>query len=95
MNRRFAPFIALSAGGNISGKQKLELSEWTAKYGTSTGFINPQLGLNFRYNKWDSIYIAAGFQLHSAMYCLGYTNDTATLKRGAGYGFDIHMGFHF
>ena len=95
MNRRFAPFIALSAGGNISGKQKLELSEWTAKYGTSTGFINPQLGLNFRYNKWDSIYIAAGFQLHSAKYCLRYTNDTATLKRGAGYGYDIHMGFYF
>ena len=95
MNRRFAPFVALSAGGNISGKQKLELSEWTAKYGTSTGFINPQLGIDFRYNKWSSIYIAAGFQLHSAMYCLRYTNDTATLKRGAGYGYDIHMGFYF
>ena len=95
LNRRCSPFFALAAGGRVSGKQTMHLDLLDAEYNTSSLFVNPQLGVNFRTTTSSSIYCAVGFNGFSTPYCVKFTEYNATIKYKFGYGIDIHIGVTF
>ncbi len=95
LNRRCSPFFALAAGGRVSGKQTMHLDLLDVKYNTSSLFVNPQLGVNFRTTTNSSIYCAVGFNGFSTPHCVKFTEYNATIKYKFGYGIDIHIGVTF
>jgi hypothetical protein len=95
INRRLSPFFALSAGGNLTAKQTIRLNFGDVKQSVNKAFLNPQIGVNFRAETNYSVYLAAGFYGFITPYCSEYTGYNATMRYGAGYGFDFHFGFTF
>lgn len=62
---RCQPFFALSIGGQISGRRTIEnktdFEDLDNKsYSSSSFFINPQLGVNYRITEKYSLYLTAG-----------------------------------
>jgi hypothetical protein len=95
LNRRFSPFVAMSAGVDLSVKQTLQLSLVDVKYNTITPFINPQIGLNFRTSTKTSVYFAIGYQGMVLPYCYSYTPYSAVVGYKYYSGFDFHFGLTF
>ena len=95
INRRLSPFFALSAGGNLTAKQTIRLNFADVKTSVNRAFLNPQVGVNFRAATNYSVYLAVGFYGFITPYCTEYTGYSATIRNGAGYGFDFHLGFTF
>lgn len=95
LNRRFSPFFALAAGGNISGKQTLHLDLCDVKYSNTGLFVNPQLGVNFRTSTKTSLYLAVGFNGFTVPSCSEYNSHSATAKPKFASGADIHLGLTF
>jgi hypothetical protein len=90
-----SPFVALSAGGDFSTRQRLYLDLCWVKYRTIGAFVNPQVGVNFRISEDFSTFVAVGFQCFTAPSCFNYTGYNAMLRPAVGYGFDIHVGLTF
>ena len=95
LNRRCSPFIAVATGVSISPKQTIRFNIGEFKYSTSSPFIIPQLGVNFRTSAKTSIYLAAGLQFRAVPYLVEYTDYNVTLKPTVCYGLTLHLGFMF
>ena len=95
INRRLSPFFALSAGGNLTAKQTVRLNFGDVKQSVNKAFLNPQIGVNVRAETNYSVYLAVGYYGFITPYCSEYTGYNATMRYGAGYGFDFHFGFTF
>lgn len=95
INGRFSPFFALAAGYELAGKQTLHLDLYDVEYATSSFFVNPQLGINFRTTLTTSIYLAVGFQGYVTPCCPSHTGYNAHIKQVFTSGVDIHLGFTF
>ena len=95
IDRRWSPYFAVAAGGNLSPKQTITLDLCDAKYNTMGVFINPQIGLNIRTTTKTSLYFAVGFQGFTAPSCIEYTGYNAVIRSALGYGLDVHFGFTF
>ena len=89
-----SPFFAVAAGGNFSAKQEIYLPAYD-KYSTISAFVNPQFGVDFRRSNDTSVYLAIGYQLFSAPYCIKHEYHYAMLNYKAAYGIDLHFGFTF
>ena len=68
---RCQPFFALSIGGQISGRKtiinKTDFEDLDNKsYSSSSFFINPQLGVNYRITEKYSLYLTAGLMARTA-----------------------------
>lgn len=75
-NKRYAPFVALSAGANITGPVEVEgYRSWYSngryysetcydKYNPSFLFIEPAIGLNYRLTSKFSAYVQLGLNVH-------------------------------
>ncbi len=95
INRRCAPFLALSAGYNVSLPQYLNLELTRIRYNASGAFVNPQLGVTFRIKPKLGIYCAAGFNACMMPECIGNTGYSATIKQSFKYGININLGISF
>ena len=96
INNRCSPFFALSAGYQFSTRREFAMPfEQKVKYKTSTIFVNPQLGVDFRINPKHSIYVAAGATLFQRPEIIEVTPMTATFGSGLGWSIDLHLGFTF
>ena len=96
VNRRCSPYFALSAGYQISTRREFPMPfEQSVYYKTSSIFVNPQLGINFRINPKNSIYVAVGVTLLQQPELVELTPMTATFGSQLGYGIDLHIGFTF
>lgn len=68
---RCQPFFALSIGGQISGRKTIinntDFEDLDNKsYSSSSFFINPQLGVNYRITEKYSLYLTAGLMARTA-----------------------------
>ena len=68
---RCQPFFALSIGGQISGRKTIinntDFEDLDNKsYSSSSFFINPQLGINYRITEKYSLYLTAGLMARTA-----------------------------
>lgn len=95
IDRRWSPYFAVAAGGNLSPRQTLMLDLCDVKYSTMGAFINPQIGLNIRTTTKTSLYFAVGFQGFTAPSCVKYTGYNAVIRSALGYSLDFHLGFTF
>ena len=94
-NGRFSPFLGLSAGANLSTRAVLHLELCDVKYTTIGGFLDPQIGINYRITPKSSLYLSIGFNLYTMSKCIDNTGYSATFKHSLYYSADIHMGFTF
>ena len=95
LNGRFSPFLGLSAGANLSTRAVLHLELCDVKYTTIGGFLDPQVGINYRITPKSSLYLSVGFNLYTMSKCIDNTGYSATFKHSLYYSADIHMGFTF
>ena len=95
LNRRCAPFLALSAGYNISLPQSFDLELTSISYNASGLFVNPLVGLTYRIKPKFGIYCAAGFNTCIMPECIANTGYSATIKRSFKYGININLGISF
>ena len=94
-NGRFSPYFGLSAGANLSTPTEMDIDLCTVKYTTIGGFLNPQLGLNYRMTPKSSIYFAVGFNVYTMSKCIDNTGYNATFKHSLYYSADFHLGLTF
>lgn len=95
LNRRCTPFLALSAGYNISLPDSFDLELTSINYNPSGVFINPQVGVTYRIKPKLSIYCAAGFNASIIPKCIDNTGYSATIKQNFKYGININLGISF
>ena len=95
LNRRCTPFVALSAGYNISSPQQFDLELTSIKYNASGLFINPQVGVTYRVKPKLGIYCAVGFDASMMPECIDNTGYSATIKQGFKYGINVNLGISF
>lgn len=95
VNRRCSPFFALAAGIDFSPRPTINIGVVDVKYCTSTPYINPQLGVNFRITTKQSIYFSTGMLLKAIPHCVYHNSCSATFAPELGYGIDFHFGFTF
>ena len=95
LNGRFSPFLGLSAGANLSTRAVLHLELCDVKYTTIGGFLDPQVGINYRITPKSSLYLSVGFNLYTMSKCIDNTGYSATFKHSLYYSADIHIGFTF
>ena len=95
LNGRFSPFLGLSAGANLSTRAVLHLELCDVKYTTIGGFLDPQVGINYRITPKSSFYLSVGFNLYTMSKCIDNTGYSATFKHSFYYSADIHIGFTF
>ena len=95
LNRQISPFVALSAGYEIGGYQRLQLQSAMIKYYTGSAFVNPQIGVNFRTSEDVGMYVAFGFQGYTMPYCTSYTMTDAQINNKFICGIDVHVGVTF
>lgn len=96
INNRCSPFFALSAGYQFSTRREFAMPfGQKVKYKTSTIFVNPQLGVDFRINPKHSVYVAAGATLFQRPEIIEVTPMSATFGSGLGWSIDLHLGFTF
>ena len=95
LNRRCTPFVALSAGYNVSLPQQFDLELISIKYNASGLFINPQVGVTYRVKPKLGIYCAVGFDASMMPECIDNTGYSATIKQGFKYGINVNLGISF
>ena len=95
LNRRCTPFVALSAGYNVSLPQQFDLELTSIKYNASGLFINPQVGVTYRVKPKLGIYCAVGFDASMIPECIDNTGYSATIKQGFKYGINVNLGISF
>ena len=95
LNGRFSPFLGLSAGANLSTRAVLHLELCDVKYTTIGGFLDPQVGINYRITPKSSLYLSIGFNLYTMSKCIGNTGYSATFQHSLYYGIDFHIGVAF
>ena len=95
LNRRCAPFLALSAGYNISLPQSFDIELTKIKYNASGVFVNPQFGVAYRVKPKLGIYCAVGFNACMMPECIGNTGYSATIKQSFKYGINVNLGISF
>ena len=95
LNRRCTPFVALSAGYNVSLPQQFDLELISIKYNASGLFINPQVGVTYRVKPKLGIYCAVGFDASMMPECIDNTGYSATIKQGFNYGINVNLGISF
>ena len=95
LNGRFSPFLGLSAGANFSTRAVLHLELCDVKYTTIGGFLDPQVGINYRITPKYSLYLSIGFNLYTMSKCIGNTGYSATFQHSLYYGVDFHIGVAF
>ena len=95
LNRRCTPFLALSAGYNISSPQQFDLELISIKYNASGMFVNPQVGVTYRVKPKLGIYCAVGFDASMMPECIDNTGYSATIKQGFKYGINVNLGISF
>ena len=95
LNRRCTPFLALSAGYNISSPQQFDLELTSIKYNASGMFVNPQVGVTYRVKPKLGIYCAVGFDASMMPECIDNTGYSATIKQGFKYGINVNLGISF
>ena len=95
LNRRCAPFLALSAGYNISLPQSFDIELTKIKYNASGVFVNPQFGVTYRVKPKLGIYCAVGFNACMMPECIGNTGYSATIKQSFKYGINVNLGISF
>lgn len=95
LNSRFSPYFGLSAGANFSAPAEVEIYLCAIKYTTIGGFLNPQLGLNYRITPKSSIYVAVGLNIYTMSKCIDNTGYNATFKHSLYYSGDFHLGITF
>lgn len=95
LNRRCTPFVALSAGYNISLPQSFDLELTRINYNASGMFLNPQVGLTYRVKPKFGIYCAVGLNASMMPECIANTGYSATIKHGFKCGFNINLGISF
>ena len=95
LNGRFSPFLGLSAGANLSTRAVLHLELCDVKYTTIGGFLDPQVGINYRITPKSSLYLSIGFNLYTMSKCIGNTGYSATFQHSLYYGVDFHIGVAF
>lgn len=95
LNRRCTPFVALSAGYNVSQPQQFDLELTSIKYNASGLFINPQVGVTYRVKPKLGIYCAVGFDASMMPECIDNTGYSATIKQGFKYGINVNLGISF
>ena len=95
LNRRCTPFVALSAGYNVSLPQQFDLELTSIKYNASGLFINPQVGVTYRVKPKLGIYCAVGFDASMMPECIDNTGYSATIKQGFKYGINVNLGISF
>ena len=95
LNRRCTPFLALSAGYNISLPQSFDLELTSISYNASGLFVNPQVGLTYRVKPKFGVYCAAGFNACIMPECIANTGYSATIKRGFKYSINVNFGISF
>ena len=95
LNRRCTPFLALSAGYNISLPQSFDLELTRINYNASGMFLNPQVGLTYRVRPKFGIYCAVGLNASMMPECITNTGYSATIKHGFKCGFNINLGISF
>ena len=95
LNRRCTPFLALSAGYNISLPQSFDLELTRINYNASGAFVNPQFGVTYRIKPKLGIYCAVGFNACMMPECIGNTGYSATIKQSFKYGINVNLGISF
>ena len=95
LNRRCTPFLALSAGYNISLPQSFDLELTRINYNASGAFVNPQFGVTYRIKPKLGIYCAVGFNACMIPECIGNTGYSATIKQSFKYGINVNLGISF
>lgn len=98
VNRRCSPYFALSAGYQISTRREFPMPfEQSVYYKTSSIFVNPQLGINFRINPKNSIYVAVGATIKQRpeVRVEEITATKATFENNLCWAIDLHLGFTF
>lgn len=96
INHRCSPLFALAAGYRFSTKRDFAMPfGQSVKYKTSSVFVNPQLGVNFRINPKNSLYVAAGATLFQRPELVDFNATTATFRSDLGWAIDLHIGFTF
>ncbi|MBR5595446.1 MAG: carboxypeptidase regulatory-like domain-containing protein [Alistipes sp.] len=95
LNRRCTPFLALSAGYNISLPQSFDLELTKINYNASGAFVNPQFGVTYRIKPKLGIYCAVGFNACMMPECIGNTGYSATIKQSFKYGINVNLGISF
>lgn len=95
LNRRCTPFVALSAGYNISLPQSFDLELTRINYNASGMFLNPQVGLTYHVKPKFGIYCAVGLNASMMPECITNTGYSATIKHGFKCGFNINLGISF
>ncbi len=95
LNRRCTPFLALSAGYNISLPDSFDLELTSINYNPSGVFINPQVGVTYRIKPKLGIYCAAGFNASIIPECITNTGYSATIMQNFKYGININIGISF
>ena len=95
LNRRCTPFLALSAGYNISLPQSFDLELTRINYNASGAFVNPQFGVTYRIKPKLGIYCAVGFNACMMPECIGNTGYSATIKQSFKYSINVNLGISF
>ena len=95
INRRCAPFLALSAGYNISMPQTLNLELLPVEYNPSGAFVNPQIGVTYRIKPKLGIYLAAGFNASILPECVANTGYSATIEQKIKCSINVNLGISF
>ena len=95
INRRCTPFLALSAGYNISLPQSFDLELIRFNYNASGAFVNPQFGVTYRIKPKLGIYCAMGFNACMMLECIDNTGYSATIKQSFKYGINVNLGISF
>ena len=95
LNRRCTPFLALSAGYNISLPQSFDLELIRFNYNASGAFVNPQFGVTYRIKPKLGIYCAMGFNACMMLECIDNTGYSATIKQSFKYGINVNLGISF
>ena len=95
LNRRCTPFLALSAGYNISLPQSFDLELIRFNYNASGAFVNPQFGVTYRIKPKLGIYCAMGFNACMMLECIDNTGYSATIKQSFKYGINVNFGISF
>lgn len=95
INGRYSPYAALSAGVNLGMPQTLFLDLVKTKYNTLGAFINPQVGVSYRFTPMFGIFAAVGLNCFTAPECIENTGYSATIRQSFNYNININLGVTF
>jgi opacity protein-like surface antigen len=93
-NTRCQPFIALSVGGQITGR-KYEPGHYDIGYNPSCFLISPQLGVNYDLNQKTSIYLTAGCLVRDIVDVYNSNRNEEYRSMEEGVAFKMCVGVTF